>query len=142
MVWGTRAAPGPPPMACSGYTHVTARQIGSAAHRRPLSGGSNPCGCQHKPLVSFRINRQLSGWILPPLMIRAFVAQRHLRTNAVQYARSIRLSGRRLRALRRQVVKCLLEIDRNRNSLHRMIPRGLLPGGGDHCMRADKLEIS
>ena len=29
---------------------------------------------QQKPLVSFRINRQLSGWILPPLMIRAFGA--------------------------------------------------------------------
>ena len=27
-----------------------------------------------KPLVSFRINRQLSGWNLPPLMIRAFEA--------------------------------------------------------------------
>jgi hypothetical protein len=24
------------------------------------------------PLVSFQINRQLSGWILPPLIIRAF----------------------------------------------------------------------
>ena len=41
----------------------------SAAHRRPLSRGSNPCGYPHKPLVSYRINRQLSGWILPPLMI-------------------------------------------------------------------------
>jgi hypothetical protein len=46
----------------------------SAAHRRPLSRGSNPCGYPHKPLVSYRINRQLSGWILPPLMIRAFKA--------------------------------------------------------------------
>jgi len=46
----------------------------SAAHRRPLSRGSNPCGYPHKPLVSYRINRQLSGWILPPLMIRAFGA--------------------------------------------------------------------
>jgi hypothetical protein len=27
-----------------------------------------------KPLVSYRINRELSGWILPPLMIRAFGA--------------------------------------------------------------------
>jgi hypothetical protein len=45
----------------------------SAAQRRPLSRGSNPCGCR-KPLVSYRINRQLSGWILPPLMIRAFGA--------------------------------------------------------------------
>src|SRR5271157_6442199 len=33
----------------------------SAAHRRPLSRGSNPCGYPHKPLVSYRINRQLSG---------------------------------------------------------------------------------
>ena len=46
----------------------------SAAHRRPLSRGSDPCGYPHKPLVSYRINRQLSGWILPPLMIRAFGA--------------------------------------------------------------------
>ena len=46
----------------------------SAAHRRPLSRGSNPCGYPHKPLVSYRINRQLSGWIPPPLMIRAFGA--------------------------------------------------------------------
>jgi hypothetical protein len=46
----------------------------SAALRRPLSRGSNPRGCPHEPLVSYRINRQLSGWILPPLMIRAFGA--------------------------------------------------------------------
>jgi hypothetical protein len=38
-----------------------------AAQRRPLSRGSNPCGYPHKPLVSYRINRQLSVWILPPL---------------------------------------------------------------------------
>jgi hypothetical protein len=44
----------------------------SAYHRRPLSRGSNPCGYPHEPLVSYRINRQLSGWILPALMIRAF----------------------------------------------------------------------
>jgi hypothetical protein len=44
----------------------------SAAQRRPLSRGSSPCGYPHKPLVSYRINRQLSGWNLPPLMIRAF----------------------------------------------------------------------
>ena len=56
----------------------------SAAQRRPLSRGSNPCGYPHKPLVSYRINRQLSGWILPPLMIRAFGAHCHFRTHAVQ----------------------------------------------------------
>ena len=52
----------------------------SAAQRRPLSRGSNPCGYPHKPLVSYRINRQLSGWILPPLMIRAFGAHYQERT--------------------------------------------------------------
>jgi hypothetical protein len=38
----------------------------------------------HKPLVSYRINRQLFGWIPPPLMIRAFGAHCQLRTRAVQ----------------------------------------------------------
>jgi hypothetical protein len=52
----------------------------SAAHRRPLSRGSNPCGYPHEPLVSYRINRQLSGWIPPPLMIRAFGAHCQQRT--------------------------------------------------------------
>jgi hypothetical protein len=32
----------------------------SAAQRRPLSRGSSPCSYPHKPLVSYRINRQLS----------------------------------------------------------------------------------
>src|SRR6185436_14208024 len=50
--------------------------------RRPLSRGSNPCRCPHEPLVSYRINRQLSGWILPPLMIRAFGAHCHVWTLA------------------------------------------------------------
>jgi hypothetical protein len=60
----------------------------SAAHRRPLSRGSNPCGYPHEPLVSYRINRQLSGWILPPLMIRAFGAHCHNRTPAPQQRRA------------------------------------------------------
>ena len=58
----------------------------SAAHRRPLSRGSNPCGYPHKLLVSYRINRQLSGWILPPLMIRAFGAHCQFQTNASNHA--------------------------------------------------------
>jgi hypothetical protein len=49
-----------------------------------LSRGSNPCGYPHKPLVSYRINRQLSGWIPPPLMIRAFGAHCQNRTHAPQ----------------------------------------------------------
>jgi hypothetical protein len=40
------------------------------------------CGYPHKPLVSYRINRQLSGWNLPPLMIRAFGAHCQTRTSA------------------------------------------------------------
>src|SRR5262249_55628645 len=52
--------------------------------RRPLSRGSSPCGCPHEPLVSYRINRQLSGWNLPPLVIRAFGAHCQKRTHAPQ----------------------------------------------------------
>src|SRR5262249_54817373 len=55
----------------------------SAAQRRPLSRGSSPSGYPAEPLVSFRINRQLSGWNLPPLMIRAFGAHRQVRTLSV-----------------------------------------------------------
>src|SRR3954451_15759362 len=39
--------------------------------RRPLSRGSSPVSCPARPLVSYQINRQLSGWNLPPLVIRA-----------------------------------------------------------------------
>jgi len=55
--------------ACSGFTRVTARRI---AEKRPLLRSSSPTGYPTKPLVSLRINRQLSGWNLPRLMIRAF----------------------------------------------------------------------
>jgi hypothetical protein len=54
---------------------LTLRPAGSLSRpRRPLSRGSDPSGYPTKPLASFRINRQLSGWNLPPLMIRAFGA--------------------------------------------------------------------
>src|SRR5262249_17260991 len=49
-------------------------RLPSGPPKRPLSRGSSPAGHPAKPLVSFRINRQLSGWNLPPLMIRAFEA--------------------------------------------------------------------
>src|SRR5215472_8265508 len=42
------------------------------APRRPLSRGFSPSGYLSKPLVSYQINRQVSGWIPPPLVIRAF----------------------------------------------------------------------
>src|SRR5262249_48687645 len=54
--------------------------------RQPLSRGSSPCGCPHEPLVSYRINRQLSEWNLPPLVIRAFGALCHKQTSACSAA--------------------------------------------------------
>jgi hypothetical protein len=54
---------------------LTLRPIGSLSRpRRPLSRGSSPASYPTRPLASFRINRQLSGWNPPPLMIRAFGA--------------------------------------------------------------------
>jgi hypothetical protein len=51
------------------------RPAGSLSRlKRPLSRGSSPSGYPAEPLVSYRINRQLSGWNLPPLVIRAFGA--------------------------------------------------------------------
>src|SRR5262249_15089869 len=52
--------------------------------RQPLSRGSSPCGYPHEPLVSYRINRQLSEWNLPPLVIRAFGALCQNLTHAPQ----------------------------------------------------------
>ena len=51
------------------------RPTGSLSRpRRPLSRGFSPASYPTKPLVSYRIYRHLSGWILPPLVIRAFRA--------------------------------------------------------------------
>src|SRR5262249_12915356 len=58
------------------------RPTGSLSRpRRPLSRGSSPSGHPDEPLVSYQINRQLSGWIPPPLVIRAFGAHCHRRTH-------------------------------------------------------------
>jgi hypothetical protein len=53
-----------------------------ASHRLrfALSRGSSPSGYPAEPLVSYQINRQPSGWNLPPLMIRAFGAHCHMWT--------------------------------------------------------------
>jgi len=69
--------------ACSGFTHVTAHRIAQSP-KRPLSRGSGPASYPAEPLVSYQINRQLSGWNLPPLMIRAFGAHGQEATYAVQ----------------------------------------------------------
>ena len=62
---------------------LTLRPAGSLNRpRRPLSRGSNPASHPAKPLVSYQINRQLSGWNFPPLVRRAFGTHR---TNREQF---------------------------------------------------------
>jgi hypothetical protein len=48
-----------------------------------LSQGFSPASRPARPLVSYQINRQLSGWNLPPLVIRAFGAHVESRKGAV-----------------------------------------------------------
>jgi hypothetical protein len=73
---------------------LTLRPAGSLSRpRRPLSRGSDPSGYPTKPLASFRINRQLSGWNLPPLMIRAFGAHCHEATYAPQQRRGYSITS-------------------------------------------------
>src|SRR4051794_8549828 len=70
----TRLTSKAPYKACSGFTRVTARWIAQppkAAFVTRLQPGSSPVSCPTKPLVSYRSNRQLSGWNPPPLVIRA-----------------------------------------------------------------------
>src|SRR5215217_5573093 len=51
------------------------RPAGSLSRlKRSLSRGSSPSGDPAELLVSYQINRQLSGWNLPPQVIRAFGA--------------------------------------------------------------------
>jgi hypothetical protein len=42
--------------------------------RQAVELSLSPAGYPTEPLVSYQINRQLSGWNLPPLVIRAFGA--------------------------------------------------------------------
>ena len=56
--------------ACSGFTRVRpARSLNRP--RRPLSQASVPPVTRQDRLSATRSNRQLSGWILPPLVLRA-----------------------------------------------------------------------
>jgi len=65
-------------------TSLALRPAGSLSRpRRPLSRGSGPASHPAKPLVSYQINRQLSGWNLPPLATRAFGAHVESRKGAV-----------------------------------------------------------
>ena len=63
-------------------TSLALRPAGSLNRpRRPLSRGFETAGYPTAPLVSYQINRQLSGWYLPPLVIRAFGAHWEMRVN-------------------------------------------------------------
>ncbi len=56
-------------------TSLALRPAGSLSRpRRPLSRGFETASYPTAPLVSYQINRQLSGWYLPPLVFRAFGA--------------------------------------------------------------------
>ena len=56
-------------------TSLTLRPAGLLNRpRRPLSRGFDKAGYPTVPLVSYRSYRQLSGWNLPPLVVRAFGA--------------------------------------------------------------------
>src|ERR1700691_490942 len=67
-------------------TSLTLRPTGLLNRlKRPLSRGSSPAGHPAEPLVSYQINRQLSGWNLPPLVIRAFGAHCQEETHAPQH---------------------------------------------------------
>src|SRR6202049_3393238 len=75
----------PPQMAGGSASALSLSRPAQASHmlpptgslsrpRRPLSRGSGPSGPPAEPLVSYQINRQLSGWILPPQVSRPFGA--------------------------------------------------------------------
>jgi len=71
---------------------LTLRPAGSLSRlRRPLSRGSGPSGYPAEPLVSYRSNRQLSGWNPPPQAIRAFGAHDPIRTGRA----ILRMTGNR-----------------------------------------------
>ncbi len=54
---------------------LASRPAGSLSRpRRPLSRGLETASYPTAPLVSYQINRQLSGWYLPPLVFRGFGA--------------------------------------------------------------------
>jgi hypothetical protein len=98
--------------------------------------GSNPCSYPHEPLVSYRINRQFSGWILPLLMIRAFGAHCHQRTNANQMIAALQPANGRKRQILWQapgssavavVANCAARARLEMSALRCALPQRLLP---------------
>ena len=75
--------------ACSGFTRVTARWIAQPP-KAAFVARLRSAGYPDKPLASYQINRQLSGWNLPPLMVRAFGAHCMIRVKAAIYCSFVR----------------------------------------------------
>ena len=75
-------------------TSLALRPAGSLNRpRRPLSRGFETAGYPTAPLVSYQINRQLSGWYLPPLVIRAFGAHWEMRVQCLHSFCGIKKCG-------------------------------------------------
>ena len=80
-------------------TSLALRPAGSLNRpRRPLSRGFETAGYPTAPLVSYQINRQLSGWYLPPLVIRAFRAHWEMRATRIPI-KNVRAGGGGMNAL-------------------------------------------
>ena len=96
------------------------RPAGSLSRpRRPLSRGSSPSSYPDEPLVSYQINRQLSGWNLPPQVIRAFEAHCQKRTSGEHKLKCVSLLCHPGNAHRTQPKQ------RNYSSLHRFTWRAV-----------------
>ena len=72
--------------ACSGFTRITARWIAQPPKAGLCHKASIHPVTRTNRLPATRSNRQLSGWFLPPLVIRAFWAHVESRRGAVAWA--------------------------------------------------------
>ena len=81
--------------ACSGFTRVTARWIARPPEAAFVTR-LRPVRFPSKPLVSYQINRQLSGRNPPPLVTRAFGAHQNeaVLDSAASYAREVAPAAR------------------------------------------------
>ena len=98
--------------------------------RRPLSRGSSPVSCPTKPLVSYRSNRQLSGWNPPPLVIRAVGAHFYPHRSPAGRSRppffsalhALAVNDRDRRACVPRGLLAALHVERVMNAIERAVP--------------------
>ena len=70
-----------------GFTRVTARRIAQPP-KAAFVTRLQPSGCPSRPLVSYRTNRQFSGWDPPLLVNRAFGAHRRIHEICLLYKKT------------------------------------------------------